>query len=50
MSAWTTVTAAIEFLVNPTIGQLSDRFGRKNFLLLAPYANIVLKTWVRRGA
>ena len=46
MSAWTTVTAAIEFLINPTIGQLSDRFGRKKFLLLAPYANIVLKSWV----
>jgi DHA1 family tetracycline resistance protein-like MFS transporter len=46
MSAWTTATAAIEFLINPTIGQLSDCFGRKKFLLLAPYANILLKSWV----
>ena len=46
MSTWTGVTAALEFIVNPTIGQLSDAYGRKAFLLLAPYANIVLKTLV----
>jgi MFS family permease len=28
------------------VGRLSDRFGRRKFLLLAPYAAIVLKSWV----
>ena len=46
LSTWTTATAAIEFLINPTIGQLSDCYGRKKFLLLAPICNIVLKSWV----
>eukprot|EP00940_MAST-03C_sp_MAST-3C-sp2_P001318 g1318.t1 len=43
---WTSTTAAIEFLVNPTIGRLSDTIGRKPFLMLSPYAALVLKTWV----
>ena len=46
MSGWTAATAALEFLVNPTIGKLSDAFGRRIFLLIAPVANIILKTWV----
>ena len=46
MSGWTSATALLEFLVNPTIGQLSDYYGRRIFLLLAPYANLILKSWV----
>jgi len=46
LSTWTSVTAAIEFLVNPTIGRLSDAFGRKKFMMLSPYAAVILKTWV----
>eukprot|EP00912_Choanoflagellata_sp_UC4_P001564 UC4_evm5s991 len=46
LSAWTTSTAAVEFFLNPTIGKLSDNIGRKPFMVLAPYAAIILKTWV----
>ena len=43
---YTSATAAIEFLINPTIGRLSDTIGRKPFLMLSPYAALVLKSWV----
>jgi hypothetical protein len=33
-------------VLNPLAATLSDIYGRKPFLMLAPYANIVLKTWV----
>ena len=46
MSYWTGLTACVEFLLNPTIGKLSDTYGRKPFMMLSPYAAIVLKTWV----
>eukprot|EP00943_MAST-04B_sp_MAST-4B-sp1_P005875 g5875.t1 len=46
LSTWTSVTAAIEFILNPTLGKLSDAYGRKPFMVLAPYAAIVLKSWV----
>jgi len=46
MSYWTGITACVEFLLNPTIGKLSDAYGRKPFMMLSPYAAIVLKTWV----
>ena len=29
MSYWTGITAAVEFLLNPTVGKLSDSYGRK---------------------
>ena len=40
------MTALLEFLVNPTIGRLADAYGRRPFMIVAPYAAIVLKTWV----
>lgn len=43
---WTGSTAFCEFFLNPTIGTLSDTYGRKPFMVLAPYAAIVLKAWV----
>ena len=46
LSTWTSVTAAIEFCLNPTLGKLSDAYGRKPFMVIAPYAAIILKTWV----
>ena len=32
--------------MNPTIGRLSDSIGRKKFMMLSPYAAVILKTWV----
>jgi MFS family permease len=46
MSYWTGLTACVEFLLNPTIGKLSDTYGRKPFMMLSPYAAIILKSWV----
>eukprot|EP00035_Acanthoeca_spectabilis_P031718 m.15442 g.15442 ORF g.15442 m.15442 type:complete len:234 (+) comp4915_c0_seq1:1658-2359(+) len=46
LSMWTGSTAFCEFFLNPTIGTLSDTYGRKPFMVLAPYAAIVLKAWV----
>ena len=46
LSTWTGVTALAEFVLNPTIGRLSDTYGRKPFMMLSPYAAIVLKAWV----
>ena len=46
MSTWTSVTAVIEFCLNPTLGKLSDAYGRKPFMVIAPYAAIILKSWV----
>ena len=46
MATWTGVTAALEFLLNPTFGKLSDTYGRKPFMMLSPYAAIILKAWV----
>mmetsp|Transcript_42275 Transcript_42275/g.59182 ORF Transcript_42275/g.59182 Transcript_42275/m.59182 type:complete len:426 (-) Transcript_42275:184-1461(-) len=36
-------SAVLEILTNPLIGQLSDRYGRKIFLLLSPLAGILLR-------
>jgi DHA1 family tetracycline resistance protein-like MFS transporter len=46
MSYWTGLTACVEFLLNPTMGKLSDAYGRKPFMMLSPYAAILLKSWV----
>jgi MFS transporter, DHA1 family, tetracycline resistance protein len=46
MSYWTGITAFVEFLLNPTVGKLSDAYGRKPFMMLSPYAAILLKSWV----
>lgn len=46
MSYWTGLTALVEFALNPTIGKLSDTYGRKPFMVLSPYAALVLKSWV----
>ena len=45
MSAWTGCTAILEFLLNPTIGGISDTIGRKPLMLMGPYFAVVLKTW-----
>jgi MFS family permease len=46
MSTWTGTTAVVEFLVNPSIGSLSDAYGRRPLMLMAPYFAVLLKTWV----
>lgn len=45
-TTWQATITAIEFLFQPTFGKLSDAIGRKQFLLIAPLANLVLKTWM----
>jgi MFS family permease len=43
MTAWAASIGLLEFLLNPTIGRLSDAYGRKPFFLAAPIACMVLK-------
>lgn len=45
LSAWASTIGAAEFLLNPTMGRLSDYYGRKPFMLMSPVACVVLKTW-----
>ena len=45
LSTWASSLGALEFLFNPTVGRLSDHYGRKPFMMLSPIACIVLKTW-----
>ena len=33
----------LEFLLNSTVGKLSDTYGRRRFLLLSPIVNCALK-------
>jgi len=46
-TAWQAYMSAaagiIEFSLNPMCGRLSDRYGRKVFVLLAPFVNVLLK-------
>jgi DHA1 family tetracycline resistance protein-like MFS transporter len=42
----TAVAALMEFLINPTLGSLSDAYGRRPFMMMAPWASLVLKSWV----
>ena len=37
---------ALELLLNPLAGQLSDKYGRRNFLLLSPLINFFNKLYV----
>ena len=37
---------ALELLLNPMAGQLSDKYGRRNFLLLSPIINFFNKLYV----
>ena len=46
MANWTGGTALLEFLLNPTLGALSDKYGRRPFMVMAPWASLVLKSWV----
>eukprot|EP00729_Bicosta_minor_P006370 gene6370-4414_t len=46
LAGWTLAIGAGEFLLNPTVGKLSDAIGRKPFMLLSPIMNIVMKTMV----
>lgn len=47
MSAfWAGAVGATEFLVNPIIGRLSDKYGRKQNLLMGPLSNVLLKSLV----
>jgi DHA1 family tetracycline resistance protein-like MFS transporter len=34
---------AFEFFVNPALGRLSDKYGRRPFILLSPIVNFILK-------
>ena len=43
---WAGAVGATEFLVNPIIGRLSDKYGRKRNLLMGPLSNVLLKSLV----
>ena len=43
---WAGLIGAMEFVVNPALGRLSDLVGRKPFLMVGPVVNLVLKTLV----
>jgi len=43
LSLWAGGIGTLEYLLNPTIGRLSDQYGRKPFLLMGPIANFVFK-------
>ena len=45
LSTWASTIGAAEFLLNPTMGRLSDYYGRKPFMLMSPVACVILKTW-----
>ena len=44
LSTWASTIGAAEFLLNPTMGRLSDYYGRKTFMLMSPVACVILKT------
>ena len=44
LAAWTLAIGAGEFLLNPTVGKLSDAIGRKPFMLLSVTADNLLST------
>eukprot|EP00929_Paragymnodinium_shiwhaense_P070610 TRINITY_DN35758_c0_g1_i1.p1 TRINITY_DN35758_c0_g1~~TRINITY_DN35758_c0_g1_i1.p1 ORF type:complete len:427 (+),score=100.76 TRINITY_DN35758_c0_g1_i1:61-1341(+) len=46
MGLMTTAAGVIELVLNPVLGKLSDEFGRKPFLLLAPAVNAFLHSLV----
>ena len=43
MASTTSLSALLEFVLNPTMGTLSDQVGRKFFIALGPAANLLLK-------
>ena len=45
LSTWASTIGAAEFLLNPTMGRLSDYYGRNPFMLTSPVACVILKTW-----
>lgn len=46
MGMMSTTAAAIEFLLNPVLGRLSDKYGRKPFLIMATSVNAFLHSLV----
>lgn len=46
MSYMSAGVGALELLLNPVAGQLSDKFGRRNFLLISPFINFINKMYV----
>jgi len=46
MGLMSTTAAAIELLLNPVLGRLSDKYGRKPFLVMAAAVSSFLHAWV----
>eukprot|EP00949_MAST-11_sp_MAST-11-sp1_P001029 g1029.t1 len=46
LAAWSSSVGLAEFILNPTVGALSDAYGRKLFMMMSPAVNIVLKSLV----
>jgi len=46
MGLMSTFAAIIELVVNPVLGKLSDQYGRKPFLMMAPLVNAILHAFV----
>jgi len=46
LARWTLVCGFGEFLLNPTVGKLSDAYGRKPVMILSPIMNLVMKSLV----
>ena len=46
LARWTSIAAALEFLLIPCFGWLSDSRGRKPLLLCTPALNVLLRTAV----
>merc|ERR1719272_91478 len=43
LASWTSSVGIVEFIISPTVGRLSDQYGRKMFLMTGPMISVVLK-------
>ena len=46
VTSWVAIIGLSEWLINPTLGKLSDSVGRKPFAMLAPFVNVFVKMHV----